>query len=86
MIFTFEERRSDSPFVERIWRTQSERTGTFSSVAMSHWEMVVTRYNGNTILTVRDPESKATPLHVSLVGAEFLGIRFNDKKSFRSMT
>jgi len=43
---------------------------------MSHWEMVVTRYNGNTILTVRGPESKATPLHVSLVGAEFFGIRF----------
>lgn len=76
MIFTFDERPSDSPFVERIWRTQSERTGSFSSVAMSHWEMVVTRYNGNTILTVRGPESKATPLHVSLVGAEFFGIRF----------
>jgi len=76
MIFTFDERPSDSSFVERIWRTQSERAGSFSSVAMSHWEMVVTRYNGNTILTVRGPESKATPLHVSLVGAEFFGIRF----------
>jgi len=76
MIFTFDERPSDSSFVERIWRTQSERAGSFSSVAMSHWEMVVTRYKGNTILTVRGPESKATPLHVSLVGAEFFGIRF----------
>jgi len=76
MIFAFDERPSDSPFVERIWRTQSERTGHFSSVAMSHWEMVVTMYNRNTILTVRGPESKATPLHVSLVGAEFFGIRF----------
>jgi len=76
MIFTFDERPSDSSFVERIWRTQSKRAGSFSSVAMSHWEMVVTRYNGNTILTVRGPESKATPLHVSLVGAEFFGIRF----------
>jgi AraC-like DNA-binding protein len=76
MIFAFDERRSDSPFVERIWRTQSERAGSFRSVAMSHWEMVVTSYNGKRILTVRGPESKATPLHVSLVGAEFFGIRF----------
>jgi len=31
MIFSFEERPSDSPFVERIWRTQSERAGAFTS-------------------------------------------------------
>lgn len=37
--------------------------------------MVVTRYNGNTTLTVRGPESKATSLHVSSVGAELFGIR-----------
>jgi AraC-like DNA-binding protein len=43
---------------------------------MSHWEMVVTRYKGNTILTMRGPESKATPLHLSSVGAEWFGIRF----------
>ena len=49
MIFTFEERPSDSTFVEQIWRTQSERLGSFSSVAMSHWEMVVTKHNGKLI-------------------------------------
>ncbi len=76
MLLTFEDRLSDSPFVERIWRSQSERQGTFHSIAMSHWEMVVTRYNGNMILTVRGPESKATALHLSLVGAEWFGIRF----------
>ncbi|MCI0560269.1 MAG: helix-turn-helix domain-containing protein [Nitrososphaera sp.] len=76
MIFTIEDRLSDSPFVERIWRAQSERTGSFSSIAMSCWEMVVTRYNGNFTLTVRGPESKAKPLYVSNVGAEYFGIRF----------
>ena len=75
MIFTFEERPSDSPFVERIWRAHSERAGSFISVAASHWEMVVTRQNGETILTVRGPETKATPLHCSADG-EWLGIRF----------
>ena len=76
MLLTFEDRTSDSPFVERIWRSQSEHPGTFHSIAMSHWEMVVTKYNGNTILTVRGPESKATTFHLSLMGAEWFGIRF----------
>ena len=76
MLFTFEERLSDSPFVEKIWRTQSERTGGFLSVAASHWEMVVSKYQGETIITVRGPETKVTPMHVTLVGGEFFGIIF----------
>jgi hypothetical protein len=77
MIFTFDERLSDSPFVERIWRTQSERTGDFLSVAAGQWEMVVSKYRGETTVTVRGPETKATPLHVTLVGGEFFGIIFH---------
>jgi AraC-like DNA-binding protein len=75
MIFTFEERPSNSPFVERIWRAHSERAGSFLSIAASHWEMVVSRQNGKTFLTVRGPETKATPLDCSADGA-WLGIRF----------
>ncbi|MGQ0569127.1 MAG: helix-turn-helix domain-containing protein [Armatimonadota bacterium] len=75
MIFTFDDRLSDSPYVERIWRTHSERAGTFLSVAMSHWEMVVTRYLGKATLTVRGPETKAAPLSCPM-GGEWLGIRF----------
>src|SRR4029453_14514577 len=76
MLFTFEERLSDSPFVERIWRAQSERTGDFLSIAMSRWEMVISKYQEKTYLTGRAPEKKATSLHVSTVGTEFFGIRF----------
>jgi hypothetical protein len=76
MIFTFDERLSDSPFVERIWRARSERTGGFLSVAASHWEIVVSKYCGETTVTVRGPETRATPLDVTLVGAEFFGIVF----------
>ena len=76
MIFTFDERPSDSPFVERIWRTQSERTGDFLSIAASHWEMVISSYHGKTTVTVRGPETKVTPLDVTLVGTEFFGIVF----------
>jgi hypothetical protein len=43
---------------------------------MSHWEMVVTSYNGKMFLTLRGPESKATSFQLSSVGAEWFGIRF----------
>jgi AraC-like DNA-binding protein len=76
MIFTLEDRPSDSPFVERIWCAQSERTGNLLSIAMSHWEIVVSRYQDKTYMTVRGPETKATSLPVTIVGTEFFGIRF----------
>jgi AraC-like DNA-binding protein len=76
MIFTFHERPSDSPFVERIWRAQTEHPGTLNSIAASQWEMVVTRYQGQATMTVRGPETKATSIPVTIVGAEFFGIIF----------
>ena len=76
MIFTFDERPSDSPFVERIWCAKSERTGGFLSVAANQWEMVVSNYQGEITMTVRGPETKATFKDVTLVGSEFFGIIF----------
>ena len=76
MIFSFEERFSDSPFVERIWRAQTERTGPFLSIAASNWEMVVSKYHDNTTVTIRGPETKVTPLDVTFTGGEYLGIIF----------
>src|SRR5687768_4715880 len=75
MFIRFDDRSSDSPFVERIWRSRSERAGTFLSVAASHFEMVVTRHRGRTFLTVRGPETKATLADCPAEG-EWLGIRF----------
>lgn len=75
MIYAIDERPSDSPFVERIWRARSEHGGAFLSIAMSHWEMVMTRLNDRTTVTVRGPETKATSLHCP-AGGEWLGIRF----------
>jgi hypothetical protein len=70
-----DERSSDSPFVERVWRSQSERADPFISVAESHWEMVVTKHRGRTILTVRGPETRATPAD-GLAETELFGIQF----------
>jgi hypothetical protein len=71
----FEERPSDSPFIERVWRCHSERAGTFLSVAASNFEMVVTRHRGNVFLTLRGPETRATIADCPSDG-EWLGIRF----------
>jgi AraC-like DNA-binding protein len=75
MLLTFEERLSDSPFIERVWRSHSERAGTFLSVAESHFEMAVTRHHGRTFITLRGPETKATTAECPAEG-EWLGIRF----------
>ena len=70
-----EERLSDSPFVERIWHSRSDDGGPFISAAESHWEMVVTKYQDRTTLTVRGPETRATPAF-GPPDAEFCGIVF----------
>ncbi len=75
MIFIFEERPSDSSFVETIWRTQSENAGSFISRAVNYWEIVVTKQDGKTALTLRGPETQAT-LAPCPANAEFFGIQF----------
>jgi AraC-like DNA-binding protein len=74
-LILFEERPCDSPFVEKIWRCHSERSGEFISVAASHFEMVVTRYRGKSFLTLRGPETKATTAECPADG-EWIAIRF----------
>ena len=71
----FEDRGSDSPLVEKIWRCHSERAGTFLSVAQSHFEMAVTRHRGRTFLTLRGPETKATMAGLPPEG-EWFGVLF----------
>jgi AraC-like DNA-binding protein len=75
MNFNFDVRPSDSPFIEQVWRTQSESPGSFISSAESHWEMVITKYKGKTTFTVRGPETKASSADYP-AEAEFFGIVF----------
>lgn len=75
MFLVFNDRPSDSPFVERIWSAHSKGAGEFLSVAAGHWEMAVTRYRGQTFLTIRGPETRATTADCP-ADAEWLGIRF----------
>jgi hypothetical protein len=74
MFLAFDDRPSDSPFVERVWRCRSERAGTFLSVAASHCELVVTRHRGRISVTLRGPESRPSPAECPADG-EWIGIR-----------
>src|SRR5215217_3891230 len=75
MDLVFDERSANSSFVEVIWHTHSVSAGDFISVAASNWELVITTFNGKTMITARGPETKASeadfPAH-----AEFFGITF----------
>ncbi len=75
MILFDEDRPSDSPVVERIWRCHSEGAGPFLSIAQSRCELVVSRLQGKMTLTVRGPETRATPLGDCPADGECLGIR-----------
>jgi len=75
MLLHFEDRPSTSPLVERVWRSQSEHAGRFSSIASPLCEMVVTRHRGTVQMTVRGPETRATDADCPADG-KWLGIRF----------
>jgi hypothetical protein len=75
MEFVFDTRSVPALFVERIWRTHSERAGTFMSEAAGNWELVITTFEGTTTVGVRGPETKASEADFP-ADAEFLGITF----------
>jgi AraC-like DNA-binding protein len=71
----FEDRPSDHPFVEKVWRCHSERADRFLSVAANNFEMALTRLKGKSFLTLRGPETAAAALDCPGEG-EWIAIRF----------
>lgn len=74
MIIFDEDRPSDSPFIERVWRCHSKGAAPFLSIAASRCELVVTRLRGSVTMTLRGPETAATPLGECPGDGEWLGI------------
>ena len=70
-----EERVSDVPHVSRIWRNHSNHVRRFTSIAVSNWEIVFTKQRGSVSVSVRGPETFASPAEIP-EDAEFLGIVF----------
>jgi AraC-like DNA-binding protein len=60
MTISFEERPSDSPLIEQIWRSSSTTSGPFISTANVYWMMVICREQGKRKVTIRGPETLAT--------------------------
>jgi hypothetical protein len=75
MLIAFEDRPSDSPVVERVWRSRSEQAGPFHSMATCNWVMVVSRLKGQVFMTVRGPETRASVAECPPDG-EWIGIHF----------
>jgi AraC-like DNA-binding protein len=74
MLIFDEDRPSDSPFVERVWRCHSEGAAPFLSIAASRCELVVGRLEGKVTMTVRGPETRATSQGDCPGDGEWLGI------------
>ena len=70
-----EDRASDSPFVERVWRCHSEGSGPFIAVASGHWELVVTRLQGELTVSLHGPETRPREVYCPPDG-DWLAIRF----------
>lgn len=74
MPFDFDQYAPDSAFVKTVWRTHSGQAATFMSQAESHWELVVTKQEGKSTLTLKGPETKARLAPVP-PDTEFIGIQ-----------
>ncbi|MBA3823016.1 MAG: AraC family transcriptional regulator [Ktedonobacterales bacterium] len=74
MLIFDEDRPSDSPYVERIWRCHSEDAAPFLSIAGSHHELVVSRLRGEITITARGPETHASAIGDCPKDGEWFGI------------
>ena len=75
-LFAFEKGSTTSPLVSTTWQTTSEPEDRFISVAVSNWEIVITRQPGGTWVTLRGPETRATTAPIPQ-DAEFFGVQFS---------
>lgn len=68
-------RRSDSPYIARVWNGQASGNGTMTSVATSTWELVFWEDHGGRHAAVRGPETAAAATKIIGDSASF-GITF----------
>ena len=71
----FEERLSDSPFVERIWSTQLDQACSFTSISTVFCSMVISKWRGHISISLHGPETGASCKEFPAAG-EWFGIVF----------
>lgn len=75
MFLEIQQRPSDSPHIERVWRCHSNGGGQMTSVASPTWDLCFWEHAGQVHVTVHGPETRVTLMPVP-EGAEFFGITF----------
>jgi hypothetical protein len=71
-----ESRSSDSPYIERVWRSRSHGVDRMTSIATAHWDLVFWEHRGQVSASVQGPESGAGPAPVP-EDTTFFGISFS---------
>ncbi|TDC07363.1 helix-turn-helix domain-containing protein [Nonomuraea longispora] len=71
-----ESRPSDSPYIERVWRSTSHDVARMTSIATAHHELVFWEHRGEVSVAVRGPERSASAAGVP-EDATFFGITFS---------
>ncbi|MGN9841503.1 helix-turn-helix domain-containing protein [Nonomuraea sp. H19] len=71
-----ESRSSDSPYIERVWRSSSDDVNRMTSIAVTHVDLVFWEHRGQVNVAVHGPESRASPAPVP-EDATFFGISFS---------
>ena len=75
MSFLYEDRLSDSPFVQTIWHTWTEHDGCYLASADGGWDVLIRRRDATATVQLCGPTTKATPIYYT-EGAEYIGIQF----------
>ena len=76
MSFTYEEKRSSSPYVDVVWRTEDQTDGVYVASADACWDMIFIKNNeGKSTVLLSGPSSKITLVPYS-AGNQNFGIQF----------
>ncbi|MEW2357688.1 helix-turn-helix domain-containing protein [Spirillospora sp. NPDC029432] len=68
-------RPSESPFIERVWRSRSSGVDRMAAIATANWDLVFCERRGRVEVFVQGPEPAAGPAPVP-DGTAFFGITF----------
>jgi hypothetical protein len=76
MSFIYEEKRSSSPYVDIVWRTEDQTDGVYVASADACWDMVFIRNRqGKTKVLLSGPSSNTTQVPYT-AGNKNFGVRF----------
>ena len=85
MSFTYEEKRSSSPYVDIVWHTEDQTDGVYIASADASWDMIfIQSREGKRRVLLSGPCSKTT--HVPyLAGNKNFGMRFKPGVIFKDL-